>query len=60
MKLNLQYRAKYQSPACYNSNHKVANGEKLDILKGFISAYINICEDVFRATALVSDYFSND
>jgi len=60
MKLNLQCEAKYQSPACYNSNHKIAKGEKLDILIGFISAYIDIFEDVFEAIALISDYFSND
>ncbi len=60
MKLNLQCEAIYQSSACYNSNHKVAKGENFDILKGFISANIDICEDVFKATALFSDYFSND
>jgi hypothetical protein len=33
---------------------------KLDSLKGFIFAYIDIYEDAFEENILFSDYFSND
>lgn len=60
MILSLRCQAICHSLGCYNSIFGVTIIVRLDALKGFKSAYIDICEDAFEDYVLFSGYFSND